>query len=136
MKTLKHFLLKCEKVSLYHLQLEYHLFKIHYVTRKIKWIIQIINSKKKCKRNLNIKIVGPKGPKTPTHFISSPRPTPKRRKCPMTNEGNPDCQDTLPRTTQSLVDQNHRRGRRHIAKCNPLEDPKGDPEPNGSAIGA
>ena len=28
---------------------------------------------------------------TSVHFISSPRPTPRRKKCPRTNEGNPDC---------------------------------------------
>ena len=28
---------------------------------------------------------------TSAHSISSPRPTPRRKKCPRTNEGNPDC---------------------------------------------
>ena len=73
---------------------------------------------------------------TSAHSISSPRPMPRRKKCPRTNEGNPNYQGILPRTTLSLVDQNHRRGRRHIARSNPLEDPKGDSDPNGSAIGA
>ena len=73
---------------------------------------------------------------TSAHSISSPRPTPRRKKCPRTNEVNPDCQNILPRTTLSSADQNHRRGRRHIARGSPLEDPKGDSEPNGSAIGA
>ena len=68
-------------------------------------------------------IVGPKGLKTPTYFISDPRPMPKRKNCPRTNEGNPDYQDTLPRMTLSSADQNHRRGRRHIARGSPLEDP-------------
>ena len=35
--------------------------------------------------------VGPKDLGTPAHFISSPRPTPRRKKCPRTNKGNPDC---------------------------------------------
>ena len=81
-------------------------------------------------------IVGPKDLGTPDHLISSPRLAPRRKKCPRTNEGNPNYQGILPRTTLSLVDQNHRRGRRHIARSNPLEDPKGDFEPNGLAIGA
>ena len=80
--------------------------------------------------------VGPKGLKTPAHFISGLRPMPKRKNCPMTNEGNSDYQDTLPRTTLSSADQNCRRGRRHITRDNPLEDPKGDSESNGSTIGA
>ena len=81
-------------------------------------------------------IVGPKGLKTLAHFISSLRPMPKKKNCPMTNEGNPDYQDTLPRMTLSSADQNRRRGRCHIARGSSLEDPKGDSEPNGSAIGA
>ena len=48
-----------------------------------------------------IVFVGPKDLGTPTHFISSPRPMPRRKKCPRTNKGNPDCQDILPRTTLS-----------------------------------
>ena len=80
--------------------------------------------------------MGPKGLKTPAHFISGPRPMPKRKNCPRTNEGNPNYQDTLPRTTLSSANQNRRRGRRHIVRGSPLEDPKGDSEPNGSAIGA
>ena len=80
--------------------------------------------------------MGPKGLKTPAHFISSPRPMPKRKNCPMTNEWNPDYKNTLLRTTLSSADQNHKRGRRHIASGSPLEDPKGDFEANGSAIGA
>ena len=80
--------------------------------------------------------MGPKGLRTPAHFKSGPRPMPKRKNYPRTNEGNPDYQDTLPRTTMSSADQNHRRGRHHIARGNPLEDPKGDFKPNRSAIGA
>ena len=72
----------------------------------------------------------------PAHFISSPRPTPRRKKCPMTNKGNPNCQDILPRTTLSSTDQNHGRGKRHAARSNPLKHPKGSSEPSGLAIGA
>ena len=79
--------------------------------------------------------VGPKDLGTPTHFISSSRPMPKRKKCPRTNKGNPDCQDILSRTTLSLADQNHKKGRRHVARGNPLKHPKGNFEPNGLAIG-
>ena len=70
------------------------------------------------------------------HSISSPSPTPRRKKCQRTNEGNPDCQNILPRMTLSSVDQNHKKGRHHIARGSPLKDPKGDSKPNGSAIGA
>ena len=70
------------------------------------------------------------------HSISSPKPTPRRKKCPRTNEGNPDCENVLPRMTLSSAGQNHRRGRCHVARDNPLEDPKRDSKPYGLAIGA
>ena len=69
------------------------------------------------------------------HLISSPRPMPRRKKCPRTNEGNPDCQIVLPRTTLSSAGQNHGRGRRHVVRGNPLEDRKRDSKPYGLAIG-
>ena len=81
-------------------------------------------------------IVGPKDLRTPTHFISSPRLMPGRKKCPRTNKGNPDCQDILPRTTLSSADQNHGRGKRHAARGSPLKHPKGSSESSEPAIGA
>ena len=81
-------------------------------------------------------IVGPKDLGTPTHLISSPKPMPRRKKCPKTNEGNPDCQIVLPRTTLSSAGQNHRREKRHVARGNPLEDRKRDSKPYRLAIGA
>ena len=41
------------------------------------------------------------------HSISSLKPTSRRKKCPGTNEGNPDCQNVLPRMTLSSASQNH-----------------------------
>ena len=37
--------------------------------------------------------VGPKDWATPAHFISSPRPTPRRKKCPRMNKEGPSCQE-------------------------------------------
>ena len=81
-------------------------------------------------------IVGPKDLGTPVHFISSPRSMSRRKKCSRTNKGNPDYQDILSRTTLSSADQNHGRGKRHVARGGPLEHLKGSFEPNGPAIGA
>ena len=86
---------------------------------------------KKKKKN----IVGPKDLGTPAHLISSPRPTPRRKKCSRTNEGNLDCQIVLSRTTLSSTGQNHRREMHHVARGNPLEDRKRDSKPYGLAIG-
>ena len=73
---------------------------------------------------------------TSAHFISGPRPTPRRKKCPRRNERNPDCQSILSRTTMSSADQNHRRRRHHVARSSPLEDLKRDSKPNRPAIRA
>ena len=53
-----------------------------------------------------------------------------------TNEGSPDCENVLPRTTLSSAGQNHNRGRRHVARDNPLEDRKRDSKPYGLGIRA
>ena len=79
--------------------------------------------------------VGPKDLETLAHLISSPRPTLRRKKFPRTNEGNPDRQIVLPRTTLSSAGQNHGREKRHVARGNPLEDRKRDSKPYGLAIG-
>ena len=81
-------------------------------------------------------IVGPKGLATPAHFISSPCPMPRKKKCPRMNKESPDRQDTLPRTTLSLADQDHERGRCHATKGSLLERPNGKPKHRGPAIGA
>ena len=70
------------------------------------------------------------------YSISSPRPTLRRKKCPRTNEGNPECQNVPLRTTLFSAGQNHRRGRRHVTRGNPFEDPKRDSKPYRLAIGA
>ena len=79
--------------------------------------------------------MGPKDLGTPAHLISSPRSTPRSKKCPSTNEGNLDRQIVLPRTTISSADQNHGREKCHVAQGNPLEGRKRDSKPYGLAIG-
>ena len=56
-------------------------------------------------------LVGPKDLGTLSYLISSPRPTPRRKRCPRVNEGNPDHQIVLLRMTLSSAGQNHRRKR-------------------------
>ena len=80
-------------------------------------------------------IVGPKNLATWTHFISSPRLTPSRKKCPRTNEKGPNCQEMLPRTILSSVNRDHGRKKRHAAKGSPPERPKGKHKCNESALG-
>ena len=80
--------------------------------------------------------VGPKELATPAHFISSPWPMPRKKKCPRMNKESPDCQDMLSRTTLSLVDQDHEKGRCHATKGSLLEHPNGKPKHHGPAVGA
>ena len=79
--------------------------------------------------------MGPKDLGTPTHLISSPRPTPRNKKCPRTNEENPDFQIVLPRTTVSSAGQNHEREKCHVTQGGPLEVRERDSRPYGLAIG-
>ena len=75
--------------------------------------------------------VRPKDLGTLVHFISRPRPMPRRKKCPMTNKGNPDCQDILSRTTLSLADQNHKREGATSPEAVPSRIPKEISSPMG-----
>ena len=79
--------------------------------------------------------MGLKDPGTLAHLISSPRPTPRSKKCPRTNEKNPDLQIVPPRTTISSASQNHGREKHHVALGGPLEDRKRDSRPYGLATG-
>ena len=79
--------------------------------------------------------MGPKDLVTLAHLISSPRPTPRSKKYPRTNEENPDLQIVLSRTTISSAGQNHGREKRHIAQGGPLEDRERDSRPYELAIG-
>ena len=80
--------------------------------------------------------VGLKDLATPAHFISSPWPMPRKKKCPRTNKESPDYQDILSRITLSSVDRDHGRGKHHATKGSLLEHPKGNPERRGPAIRA
>ena len=46
-------------------------------------------------------IMGSKNSATPAHFIQSPRPMPRRKKCPMMNKESPNFQETSPKTILS-----------------------------------
>ena len=73
--------------------------------------IEIINGVFVIKVSVGTKIL-----ETPAHFISSPRPTPKRKKCPRTNKEGPNCQETSPRTILSSANRNHKKEEWHALK--------------------
>ena len=79
--------------------------------------------------------VGPKNLVTPAHFILSPRPTPKRKKCPRTNEEGSNCQETLPRTILFSTDRDHKKRKRHATKGSLPKRPKGKHKYNETAMG-
>ena len=79
--------------------------------------------------------MGPKVLKTPAYFISSPRPTPRRKKCLRTNKEGLNCQETLLRTILFSANRNHRRRKRHATKGNFPGRPKGKRKCNETAMG-
>ena len=68
--------------------------------------------------------VGPKDLVTSADFISSPRPTSRRKKCPRTNKEGPNCQEMSLRTILSSANRGHGRKKRHALKDNLPECPK------------
>ena len=68
--------------------------------------------------------MGSKNLATPAHFILSPRPTPRKKKCSRTNKESPNCQAALPRTILSSVNRDYKREERHAIKGKLTEHPK------------
>ena len=68
--------------------------------------------------------VGSKSSATSTHLVQSPRPMPRRKKRPMMNKESLNCQETLPRTILSSVNQGHKKEERHAIKNNLPRHPK------------
>ena len=81
-------------------------------------------------------IMGSKNLTTPAHFILGPRPTPRRKKCPKTNEENPNCQAASPRTGLSSANRDYRGEERHAIKGRLVLHPKKKDKYCGSAMGA
>ena len=78
--------------------------------------------------------VGSKDLETPTHLISSPRPTPRSKKCPRTDGENPSLQIVRPKTVISSAGHNHGREKCHVTQGGPPEDREGDSRSYGLAI--
>ena len=78
---------------------------------------------------------GAKGSGDSSPFDIKPKAYAEKEEVPRMNEGNPDHQIVLPRTTLFSVSQNHGREKHHVARGNPLEDCKRDSKPYGLAIG-
>ena len=79
-------------------------------------------------------IVGPKNLATPGHFISSPRPTPRRKKCLRTNKEGPNWQEMLLRTIPFSANEDHRRRKRHTTKGSLPKCPKRKHKRNKSVM--
>ena len=80
--------------------------------------------------------MGPKDLVTPSHLISSPRPTLRKKKHLRTNKEGPSCWETSPRTTLSLANQGHGRRKRHTLKDSPPRRPKQNDQHSGPAMRA
>ena len=73
---------------------------------------------------------------SPAHFISSPRPTTRKKKRLRMSKEGPSCWEAPPRTILSLANQGHWRGKQHTLKDNPPSRPKQKDQHNGIAMGA
>ena len=80
-------------------------------------------------------IVGPKNLATPAHFILSPRPTPRKKKCLRTNKESPNCQAASPRTILSSTNRDYGGEERHATEGMLAEHPKKNDKYCGSAMG-
>ena len=69
-------------------------------------------------------VVGSKNSASLTHFIRSPRPTPRRKKHPRINKESPSCQEASPRTILSSANRNREKEERHVLKDNLSKHPK------------
>ena len=78
--------------------------------------------------------MGSKDLGTPTHLISSPRPTPRSKKCPRTDGENLGLQIVRPKTVVSSAGHNHGREKRHVTQGGPPKDREGDSRSYGLAI--
>ena len=97
-------------------------------------LLNIFKWKKNFKNSLKI-FVGPKDLGIPTHLISSPRLTPRSKKCPRTDGEIPDLQIVQPRTIVSSASHSHEREKLHVTRGGPPEDGERDSKPYGLAIG-
>ena len=64
----------------------------------------------------SIHTVGSKNLATSAHFILSPRPMPRKKKCPRTNEESPNCQAASSRTILSSASQDCGGEERHATE--------------------
>ena len=79
-------------------------------------------------------MVGPKDLATPTHFISGPRPTSRRKKCPRTKKDGPNCHEMLPRTILFSTNRDHGKRKRYATKGSLPDRPKGKHKCNETAM--
>ena len=68
--------------------------------------------------------MGPKNSAAPTHFIQSPRPTPRRKKHSRINKESPSCKEASLRTILSSANRNREKEERHALKDNLPKRPK------------
>ena len=69
-------------------------------------------------------IVGSKNLATLAHFILSPRPMPRKKKCLRTNEESPNCQAASLRKILFSANRDYRREEQHAIKGRLTEHPK------------
>ena len=82
----------------------------------------------------SIQFCGAKEFGNPAHFISSPKPAPRRKKCPRMNKEGLNYQETLPRTILFSVNRDRGRKKQHTTNGSLPERPKGKHKCNESVM--
>ena len=80
--------------------------------------------------------MGSKSLATPAHFILSPRPMPRKKKCPRTNKESLNCEEVSPKTILFSANRDHKREEQHAIKGSLVEHPKKNDKYSGSVMGA
>ena len=80
--------------------------------------------------------VEPKDLASPTHFISSPRPTSRKKKRLRMSKEGLNYWEASPRTILSSANQGHGRRKQHTLKEHPPNCPKQKDQHSGTAMGA
>ena len=111
---------------------------LHFIPNNIltNFFKELTKYKKRLSIVFKLYIVGLKDLASLTHFISSPRPTPRKKKRPRMSKEGPSCWESSPRTILSSANQGHEKRKQHTPKDSPPSRPKQKDQHSRTAMGA
>ena len=108
---------------------------LHFIPNNIltNFFKELTKYKKRQSIIFKLYIVGPKDLASPTHFVSSSRPTLRKKKCSRMSKEGPSCWESSPMTILFLANQGHERRKQHTSKDSP---PKQKDQHSRTVMGA